>query len=110
MVSLRIRTPASSADWRSDGAVAELPVEGRRIGLMRGRQRLEVLAAGMQALVGHDHVGAGQGQRARRRQAGRARAHHQHVAGDLLGGRRRVGRTRRRERRRADVHAGLRPW
>ena len=43
-----------------DGAVAELPVEGRRIGLVRGRQRLEILPAGMQALVGHDHVGAGQ--------------------------------------------------
>ena len=29
------------------------------LGLVRGRQRLEVLPAGMQALVGNDHVGAG---------------------------------------------------
>ena len=74
---------------------------------MRGREWLEILPARMQPLVGHDHVGAGQSQRPRHRQAGRARAHDQHIAGDLRGRCRRFGRMRCRERRRTHIHAGL---
>ena len=39
----------------------------------------------MEPLVEHDHLGAGQRQGARRRQAARSGADHQHLAGDLLG-------------------------
>ena len=90
-----------------DRALAELPVEGRKIGRVRGRERLEILAAGLQALVGHDHVGTGQSEAARRRQAGRAGTHHQHIAGDLLGGCWGRGLARRHDGRRADIHAGF---
>ena len=74
---------APSRNWRSrvDGSA-----------WCEGASGLKILPAGMQALVGHDHVGAGQRQRARRRQAGRSRAHHQHVAGDLLARARRARR------------------
>ncbi len=48
------------------GTVAELAVEGRYLGDLRGCQRLEVLAAGMQPLVGYDYLSASQGEAARR--------------------------------------------
>ena len=75
---------------------------------MRRRQRLEELASGVQALVGHDHVGARQCERSRRRQASRARPYHQHIAGDFLHRLRRVGfQSDRRGRGRPDVQTGL---
>ena len=90
--------------------VAELAIEMPALGELRGRQRLEELAAGMQPLVGNDDVGAGPGEVARRRQAGRARADHQHVAGDLLGrGGRRHRPAARRSARRARP-CRRRPW
>ena len=108
MVSLRMRTPACNAascraapsrNWRS---------RCRRSASLRGRQRLEELAAGMQPLVGDDDVGAGPGEVARRRQAGRSRADHQHVAGDLLGGSA-AGRVGRRTGARAPSRLPCRP-
>ena len=92
------------------GAVAELAIEGRRHGFVRGRERLEVLAAGMQPLVEHDHVGAGQRQGARRRQAGRSGADHQHVAGDLLRRHRGLGRQAARRRATSGYPCPPRPW
>ena len=104
-----VQDPDARAHGRLEqhGAVAELPVEVRHLGRLRGRQRLEVLAAGMQPLVGHDHVGARQRQAARRRQTSRTRADDQDIAGDLLGRRRRFRRPRGRHRRGTDIQAGL---
>ena len=83
---------------------------GSRLGLVRGRQRLEILPAGMQPLVEHHHVGAGAAAASAADRPAGPGAHHQHVAGDLLAPARRLGCRRRRRRLPSGHPCRPRPW